>query len=231
MPIRHHGGDLFNFEPYLQILDTRPSWPVADQAYADEPMLFSADWSFARERGGPMTQLAMNALEDHTSLGREALEATDLNIVIDTRVHMLMPGMLPAIGGWHCDAVPRPGGEYGDQPDPRLYDSRVVHYTMTMAQGETSRTEFMNSSTIVQLPPGERVWTKLHQAIQTRDRHTTLAPHGMIARFDQGTPRRATPSSTPGWRFFFRASLYGSVPRNQIRRQVQVYIPHEGHGW
>lgn len=234
MPVVDLGNDMFRFEPRIQhrgpCLPTGPdAWSAED--YANETMLFSADWDFAHKNGGPMTKYAMAALEKHGNLTHEAAASPDLNVIIDTRVHMLMPGMLPAIGGWHCDAMPRPGGPYGDQPNPRLYDPRVAHYTVTVSQSETSRTEFLAEPVTVSLPPGERVWATVHQKIQEEPRNTILMEHGSLARFDLGSPHRASITTTAGWRFFFRASLYKSTPRNQIRRQVQVYIPHEGHGW
>jgi hypothetical protein len=230
MPVTPLGDDLFTFTPLITFTPTEPP-PFETSDFADETMLFSADWGFARKNGGPMTQFALDRLYSHTDLLNEAQRARDLNIIIDTRVHMLMPGMIPAIGGWHCDAVPRPGGVYGDQPNPHLYDPRVVHHTLTLSQGDTSKTSFIKDPVTVRLPPGERVWTTIHNAIMERKPEMFQAEHGTIVSFDQGTVHKASITTTPGWRFFFRASLYQSTPRNQIRRQVQVYIPHEGHGW
>jgi len=231
MPILTHNGDYFTFVPVFDVFPhgDYPAW--TDQEYADETMLFSADWDFAHAHGGPLTQHVLRALTDFTRLHDEAARAPDLHIVIDTRIHMLMPGMIPAIGGWHCDAVPRPGGAHKDQPDPRLYDPRVQHYTMTLSQAATSQTAFVTDPVRVHLPPGVRVWTAVHAAVADTQPNVMYAPHGAIVNFDQGTIHKATPAVSPGWRFFFRASLYNSIPRNQIRRQVQVYIPHEGHGW
>ena len=231
MPIIETKPDWFRFEPRFGVTHfTSPEWSLQD--YANETMLFSADYNFARSSGGPMTQAALDALEAaHPSLHLEAANAPDLTGIIDTRVHMLMPGMIPAIGGWHCDAVPRPGGVFEDQPDPRMYDERVTHYTVTMAQGPTSSTAFLKEAVEVHLPPGERVWTAMHKAIAEKPRTVFYGAHSSVVKFDLGTPHKATVTITPGWRFFFRYSLYKSTPRNQIRRQVQVYIPHEGHGW
>jgi hypothetical protein len=231
MPILPLGDDRFRFEPHTEYRGpvVPPSWETED--YANETMLFSADVGFARKNGGPMTQYALAALEKHYRISEEATKAPDLYGVIDTRVHMLMPGMIPAIGGWHCDGVPRPGGDYADQPNPRMFDHRVAHYTITTSQSETSKTAFLAEPLDVYLPPGARVWTALHKAIAEKPRKVVQADHGWVARFDLGTPHKASVTTTAGWRFFFRYSLYNSVPRNQIRRQVQVYIPHEGHGW
>jgi hypothetical protein len=232
MPITEIEPDLFRFTPSVKTSPMEDPREWSQEDYANETMLFSADLPFARKHGGPITQVALDALEAaHPELHRNAAYAPDLTGIIDTRVHMLMPGMIPAIGGWHCDAVPRIGGIFKDQPDPRLYDERVTHYTITMAQGETSRTAFLMEPIDVSLPPGERVWTAMHKEITRKPRRVLYGSHNSVVKFDLGTPHKASVTSTPGWRFFFRYSLYKSTPRNQIRRQVQVYIPHEGHGW
>lgn len=230
MPIVALGDYKFSFEPKISLtsLPDHPAWTPVD--YANEPMLFSANPAFAWQNGGPMTRQALSVLLEHGDMVWRQQEAPDLNWVIDTRVHMLMPGMFPAIGGWHCDAVPRPGGLYGDQPNPELYDERVTHCVVTFSPGETSRTEFLLEPITAELRPGSRVWSTVHEQVVAQPRLTQKIEHNSFISFDQGTLHRATAASAPGWRFFFRASLYSSKPQNQIRRQVQVYMP-EGLGW
>ena len=65
---------------------------------------------------------------------REAIGAMNMrhdrkNIIVDTKIHMLMKGMSPAIPGWHTDGAPRdnnknPGGSgkpdtFAQENDPR----------------------------------------------------------------------------------------------------------------
>ena len=203
-----------------------PKWGI--QNYANETMLFSSSVLFAAQKGGQMTTLALK------SILQECGEIPDgYHMVIDTRIHMLMPGMFPAIGGWHADNVPRPGGVHGDQPDPSLFDSNIRHYTVTFSTSTTSQTCFATHPIEVGLPPGCRVWEEVHRACsESLEWGYTYATHGRVTRFDQGTLHRATRSLTRGWRFFLRASILSDtvLVHNQIRRQVQVYMP-EGHGW
>lgn len=44
---------------------------------------------------------------------------------------------------------------------------------------------------------------------------------------------RAIPATGSGWRFFLRASVNTLTrgPLNEIRNQVQVYLPSEHLGW
>src|ERR1700749_4013133 len=72
---------------------------VPNEVLKNEPMFFNSDLNFAYEAGGPATRSFIDALPD----GWKAEPA-----VIDTRVHMLMPGWFPAIPGFHHDDVPRP---------------------------------------------------------------------------------------------------------------------------
>jgi hypothetical protein len=62
-----------------------------------EPMLHRATAQFALENGGPLTRSFLLSLQ----------LAWSADILVDSRVHMLMPGMWPCIPGWHHDDVPR----------------------------------------------------------------------------------------------------------------------------
>lgn len=83
----------------------------------DEPMLYRASWKFASEMGGALTQGVMELLEADPWIA--AARMADIPIAIDTRSHMLMRGMWPAIPGWHCDGLERQG-RYGQPISMRL---------------------------------------------------------------------------------------------------------------
>ncbi len=82
--------------------------------------------------------------------------------MIDTRGHMLKPDWLPAIGGWHCDAIPR-----GDDGQPELDHpaiNSIRHYLCVIDCGTGSLTEFIRPNTMADkfLPkvasPGKNLW-------------------------------------------------------------------------
>lgn len=108
---------------------------------------------YGRKIEQPSEELIRNTLALHNAsledaikyggeLTRAALDAMDLTfskkyIVVDTKIHMLMPGMSPAIPGWHTDGVPR-----GSQLDPQFkgrpdikaqetLDSPIFHLLVT----------------------------------------------------------------------------------------------------
>lgn len=62
------------------------------------PSLWQADLDTAARYGGDLTRAALGAMR---------LRGDKKHIVVDTKVHMLMPGQCPAIPGWHTDGAPR----------------------------------------------------------------------------------------------------------------------------
>lgn len=56
---------------------------------------------------------------------------------------------------------------------------------------------------------------------------------GKLYEFDARDYHRAIPATGSGWRFFLRASVNTLTkgPLNEIRNQVQVYLPSEHLGW
>lgn len=80
----------------MVVAHMRSVWPT--EIVKNEPMLFSCDLDATRELGGPITRAWLDAILTDASIGP---------YIIDTRVHMLMPGFWPCIPGWHHDDVPR----------------------------------------------------------------------------------------------------------------------------
>ena len=80
-----------------------------EQTFANETMLFSAHPNFANQFGGTITKTILSQLDPLYNSENPKLPYLKQypNPIIDTRVHMLMPGMYPAIPGWHLDHTPR----------------------------------------------------------------------------------------------------------------------------
>ena len=186
-----------------------------------EPMLFSSSVEFANKNGGDLTKAVLRGIE---------LECPDhFFVVIDTRSHMLMRGMYPAIPGWHCDGVMR--GANG-QPDFGLLDHKAEHRVITVSseKGGVSNTEFIAEKLCVEYEPG-KVWGSINDDIEeSMSPDTYQVPDGDLITFNQLALHRATPAKTNGWRWFFRLSFYHSPPINKIRNQVQVYTS-QSTGW
>jgi hypothetical protein len=196
----------------------------------NEPMLFSSDIGFADDNGGEITLRVLDTLMN-------SLTIQELNTaIIDTRVHMLKPGWNPAIPGWHRDAIPRgPDG----QPDfSHKAIPNMTHYTCIVDYKTNSLTQFLN----VRVHENQFSMTngntwghhseEINDMIYMNEVRTTSVMNGLIYQFDAYDYHRSMPATAHGWRFFLRCSCGTlSTPRNEIRRQTQVYIEKKDLGW
>lgn len=199
----------------------QPTWDVI--TIEEEPMFYSASIEFARKHGGELTKLILDRISPAIKC------PPHLYPVIDTRSHMLMKGMYPAIPGWHCDGVMR--NSIG-QPDFDEIDPAALNYTITVSseEGGVSNTEFISEPVEFSYEP-ERVWGSMNDYLEKNyDLSIFRVPDGTMVNFNQEAIHRATSATKNGWRWFFRLSLYHSAPRNRIRNQVQVYT-NSSLGW
>lgn len=214
---------IFRFTPDVRHVYSMDGSASVEEIAA-EPMLFSADLVFALKNGGPLTKKALYALCE--------CGVPQSNLIIDTKSVMLMPGMYPAIPGWHCDNVLRRSNN--GQPDLESLNSNIYNYSVSLSSSQTggvSRTEFLLNDAELEINEN-RVWQSVDSAVNDNFPNNILSvPDGNVMRFSQPTIHRATPATEKGWRFFFRASEpNGKKPLNEIRKQVQVYTDIN-NGW
>jgi hypothetical protein len=200
----------------------------------NEPMLFNCDFQGAAGQGGPLTLEFLSLLPAGWQ---------EVPIVVDSRVHMLMPGWYPCIPGWHHDDVPRTRSD--GQPNYGPGQFRSEHIT-ALVNGDVCPTLFaLGRSRFLEPPIGSVVYEQWHHEVQRRiwegvlDQHP--APSNRLIWFDDRTWHRGQSAISNGWRFFIRASRYygpdgNPVPRgnprtNEVRRQVQVYLENVNAGW
>jgi len=195
----------------------------SEENVKNEPMIFSGDYDFAREHGGPITQAFLDYVHDRACL-------------IDSRTHMLMPGWYPCIPGWHLDDVPRtrPDG----QPD-HLHPAYEAYNVMAIV-GDASVTEFITGELALEdvgFNEGA-VYGKWNAEINKRlaDKDSTIAlqkvPESTVIHMPFGAFHRGSPATKSGWRFFIRANFNTArQAKNEIRNQVQVYMPVPEAGW
>lgn len=223
------------FRPSYERLAYLPGLRTVEELHS-EPMLFSASPAFAYTHGGPITKEVLEFFKRSVRLVVEP----GLQIVIDTRTHMLMKGMLPAIPGWHCDGLVRP--ERYAQPLLESYDPRVRHYAIFFAtEPRVSRTVFCKDARTLEVDP-DRVWGSVDQSLQATEKWLSRdgddaktrffyeQTEGELMSFDEQTLHRASPCEVPGWRMFFRLSVTRDPVRDQIRKQTQVYTT-SSKGW
>lgn len=199
----------------------------SDEVVKNEPMLFNCTIDAAYRLGGPITRQFLELMPEDW---RQA------EAVVDSRVHMLKPGWMPCIGGWHLDDVPR-DPEHG-QPlfDRPPYRTR---HLMGLVNAEICPTQFAFGQFSLEVPePPEvvyRVWDREIDRRLFEGREVTYwnAPSGAIIEFDDRSFHQGTAAIASGWRWFIRVSRNTDRTKrctNEVRRQVQVYLDTKA-GW
>ncbi len=215
----------YEFKSYIRecgpILDEYP-----DIIIKNEPMLFGCDEKYARMYGGPITQNFLGLLR-HCSFGDD--------YIIDSRVHMsFTEGVYCCIPGWHHDNVPRTREDgqpnYDNPPD--------VQHILALVNADIAPTEFAIGTAIFpDIEPGEKYYKKWHPIVEKYIEFGQLSRFKVedrkLYRFDNDSFHQGTPTLKKGWRFFIRAmqNNHRQKPANEIRKQVQIYLPNPMEGW
>lgn len=195
------------------------------------PQFYRADldyiWKIAQDFGNIL------AMELAIELDKSKLLADFKYISVDTRTHMLMPGMYPCIPGWHCDDFYRPDG---GQPDLNKV-LPAKHLGLVLDDGSGSFTDYL--TTPAELPAPEElntkdpVYGKYNALIEGKPELVRKSvKSGELAVFGPLDFHRGVPATGRGWRFFMRAT--GSdhrEPKNEMRTQTQVYLTDPFYGW
>jgi hypothetical protein len=209
----------YRFEPKFKVVGQMPIY--SESVIKNEPMLFSADMHFAYNKGGSIIRRFIDS----------ALSKTPKDDwIIDVKVAMLMKGWYPCIPGWHHDDIPRstPNG----QPNYDNPEYKAEHIFCVI--GDCSMTEFFKG--IITLPKVENntvygVWNHLiNKNIIEAD--IFKCKNGELYYFTDSDFHRGVPATKSGWRVFIRASRSTNrIFHNEIRNQVQIYLPAHEAGW
>lgn len=198
-----------------------------------EPMFYKSHISFVRKHAGPVTASFLACLPS----GWE-------DCVIDSRTHMLMNGWYPSIPGWHHDDVPRPpvpeGSHFLTAPQPD-YDNPKYRseHLMGLVNAEICPTEFAIGECVMPaIPEGGLIYREWHnrvnELIAKGDMRSWKAESGKMIYFDCETFHQGTKAVGSGWRWFIRLTRSSDTvrsPKNEIRKQVQVYLEFPMEGW
>ena len=200
--------------------------PEDEKFIKEFPSLYRSDIDFA-----------MNLCKNDESLGFfeeiSKISSEFKYCSIDTRISMLMPGWFPCIPGWHCDDFYRPNGQ------PAISrceaESPMEHYLFQL--GNCCHTAFIDE--IIDLPSENDLdlsetslyghYAKMIDRINPR---VIFANTNTLIKFSQTTLHRGSFATVRGWRLFCRITYSNSrLPKNEERRQSQVYIPSIDAGW
>lgn len=181
----------------------------------NEPMLFNCDMETAERLGGPITRDFVSHLDPEFRK----------HGVIDTRVHMLMPGWFPCIPGWHHDDVPR--STQDGQPNYTDPEYRSRH-CLALVNGAICPTELLVGHIEVPDPvPGRVIYKDWDNYLEGPGRGQGERVSAPDRSFHRGTQ-----AIRSGWRWFGRVSIdTDRKPSNEIRKQVQVYLGVVNSGW
>lgn len=201
-----------------------------------EPMLFSCDLHHARLLGGVITRDFLARVSESFPEFRGG------GSIIDTRVHMLMPGFYPAIPGWHHDDVPRTGPpNAAGVPQPNYAQPSVADHVAAFIAGDDDEGESLTEYALGDAPfsdpvAGETVYCQwapeVDAAIDARLLDRAFAYNRELIQFTDRTWHRASPATGPCWRWFGRISSgTDRSPKNEVRSQVQAYVASLAVGW
>jgi len=198
--------------------------------------LHNASLDDALKYGGELTRAALGAMD---------LQMTKKHIIVDTKIHMLLPGMCPAIPGWHTDGVPR-----GSSLDPTAkqapniqaqeeMDSPIFHLLVT---GTSCLTQFIHQSNIdLEVPskPDSKLYSmvtkQVNNLVDKGELTTYEAPSCTPVMWDWWELHTGVPAKHHEWRFLIRVTETNIQEpkkdlRDIIRIQQQGYMPMT-FGW
>lgn len=207
----------------------------SNEVLKNTPALWNASLEDALKYGGELTKEAIGAMN---------LRFDKKHIIVDTKVHMLMPNMCPAIPNWHSDGVPR-GEELRPEvkKEPNIFaqdkmsDSRF-HLLVT---GEGCLTEFIPNPVELDVPadPDTVLYQMINEQVRSKVSKGELdvftAPSCTPVEFDWFDIHRGVQAKNHEWRLLIRVTETDHMEpqtdlRQIIRTQQQVYVPTD-FGW
>lgn len=197
--------------------------------------LWNASFDDAFRFGGDVTRAALQAMN---------LRGDKKHIVVDVKTHMLMPGMIPAIPGWHTDGVPRGGKSLSPAAGaPHIHmqigsDSPRYHLLVVGGDCPTKFIASRNINLVTENLPN--LYAGISSQVCEMDNKGLLdtydAPDGQVVEWDWWELHTAQQARAPGWRYLIRVTETDYLEpqkdlRLVLRNQQQVYLPTEKFGW
>lgn len=213
----------FTFDSKIKLGESLPDF--TQKHVKEEPMFFRSSPEFCYNYGGELTRAFLQCLPEKWKLS--------MDVTIDSRVHMLMPGWWPCIPGYHHDDVARTRED--GQPNYRNMPYESEH-VMAMI-GDCCPTEFaIGKQTFPEIKIGGIIYKEWHPLVEAMLECGKLdrvsAPVGRMIFFDWQTWHQGVKAHKRGFRWFIRATRNtGKMPTNEIRRNANVYMEAPMEGW
>lgn len=204
----------------------------SDDIIKNTPALWNASLDDALKYGGELTRAAIGALN---------LKGDRKYIVVDTKVHMLMPRFYPAIPNWHTDGVPR-GEELRPEvkkvPNIQAQEWMSTSRFHLLVTGFGCLTQFITKPIELDVP--DKPDTSLNRMINEQTQNIVENREGMFitipsctaVEFDWWDIHRGVAARDHEWRFLIRVTETDHMEpqtdlRQIIRTQQQVYVPQD----
>lgn len=197
--------------------------------------LWNASFDDAFRFGGDLTRAALQAMN---------LRGDKKHVVVDVKTHMLMPGMIPAIPGWHTDGVPRGGktlSPAAGKPHIHMQEGTPSPRYHLLVVGGDCPTKFIASRNInLQTENLPNLYAGISSQVCEMNNNGLIdtydAPDGQVVEWDWWELHTAQQARAPGWRYLIRVTETDYLePQNDLRlvlrNQQQVYLPTEKFGW
>lgn len=200
------------------------------------PALHQASLDDAIRFGGELTRQAIGAMD---------LQFNRKHIIVDTKVHMLVPKSCPALGGWHNDGVPR-GSELNPmvKKAPNIQSQEDLRESTfhLLVTGEGCLTKFLHQTNVeLDVPdvPDPVLYRMVDQQVAEKVASGELTeyeiPTCTAVKWTWWDLHTAQPAKVHEWRFLIRVTetdLHEPKTdlRDIIRTQQQIYMPYNV-GW
>lgn len=209
--------ETLNFKPRFKTIGNLGEY--SNEKIKNETMFFSCDKNFVLKNGDEITKNFVNTfLSDYDDW------------IIDSRVHMLMKGWYPCIPGFHHDDVPRKGID--NQPNYENPEYYSIHRMVVI--GSSALPEFINCETSLPKISGKtkvyKIWNDILKEKYINNIYKVK--NGEVIDFTWEDFHRGVQAEEDTWRLFIRASRNTDRKfHNEIRKQVNVYLPFPEEGW
>ena len=224
---------LFNRKPMIQ---TGSIEQPSDNEIKNTFGLWNASLDDAIRYGGEITRAAIQQMN---------LRHDRKNIIVDTKIHMLMKGWSPAIPGWHTDGAPRdnnknPNGSGKPDTFAQEGDDHYNRYHI-LVTGTGCLTQYINQPLAVYIPdePSYDVYSIMSKDVSERlklqPNMVSTMPSCTVMEFDWWDIHTGVVATKKEWRYLIRvceSDYYEPRTdlREVIRMQSQIYSPAD-FGW